>query len=67
LRGSFALDEKTRKDPIQTIPVSGTLLFYISLPQDVILARTTILELSVKDIFGTETVVRQLVGDWLHR
>jgi hypothetical protein len=67
IRGSEALDIKTKKEPIQNIPVDGTLLFYVSLEQKVVLEPTTILELSVKDIYGTESLVRQVMGDWWHR
>lgn len=67
IRASDALDAKTKKDPIGDIPIDGKLLFYIPLSQQIVLAPTTVLELSVKDIYGAETTVRQVMGDWWQR
>jgi hypothetical protein len=66
IRASDALDARTAKEPISN-PEDGILLFYVKLPKSVVVDPATQLELSVKDIYGTETVVRQLMGNWLQR
>lgn len=67
IQGSESLEVKTSNTPVQTIPVEGTLLFYVSIKQEVVMAATTRLELIVKDIFGKETKAIQVMGDWLLR
>ena len=67
IRASDALDVKTAKDPVAATPADGTLLFYVPLKKPVVLDPSTRLELSVKDIHGSESVARQLMGDWLQR
>jgi hypothetical protein len=66
IRSSDALNVKTAKEPIVN-PIDGTLLFYVKLQRSVVLDAATQVELSVKDIYGSETVVRQLMGNWLQR
>lgn len=67
IMGSDSLEVKTSNTPVQNIPVEGTLLFYVSIKQEVVMAATTRLELIVKDIFGKETKAIQVMGDWLLR
>jgi hypothetical protein len=67
IRGSDALDQKTLAADIGNSPISGKLLFYVPMKQEVVLAPSTRLELSVKDINKKETIIAKRMGDWLHR
>jgi len=52
---SEALDTKTAQNQISSVPIEGTLLFYVQLPKDIVTAKGTRWELSVTDIYGTAT------------
>jgi hypothetical protein len=64
IRVSDALHAKTNLEPISETPLSGVLVFFVNLDKATVLREDTILELSVHDIFGKETVRRQRMGDW---
>jgi hypothetical protein len=67
IKASDALDEKTNANPISTVPVDGTLLFYVKLPQNVVKDLDTRWELTVEDIYGKPTTVAKTLADWLQR
>jgi hypothetical protein len=67
IRSADSLVAKTEANPIGTTPVAGTLLFYVRLERQTVLNAATELRLSVKDIYGVETAITQLMGNWLQR
>jgi hypothetical protein len=67
LLASNSLEAKTRDKQIGSTPVSGVLLFYVTLPKNVVGAQDTVWEITVKDIYEKETTVSRLVGDWLSK
>ena len=68
VRSSDDLHVTAARDPIPTgRAMEGTLLFYVPLPKPVVDAPSTRLELSVRDINGSESVATQLQSDWVHR
>jgi hypothetical protein len=67
IRASNALDSKVKATPVGPIPVEGILLFYVKLPQHIVLDDDTKLVLTAKDIFDVETCKVQRMGDWLKR
>jgi hypothetical protein len=67
IHGADELDVRTLRMPISDTPVEGTLLFYVPLDREVVMAGTTRLELTVKDAYGSESGVSQVMGDWVHR
>ncbi len=67
IRASESLEEKTKITLVQSVPIEGVLLFYVPIKKETVLAPSTRLELAVKDIYGSETKVSQLMGDWLRR
>jgi len=62
-----SLETKTISTQIGMTPISGTLLFYVALPQVVVNDPGTVWEISVKDVYEKETTVHLLVGNWLQR
>jgi hypothetical protein len=64
---SNALDSKVKTTPVGITPIEGTLLFYVKLPQNVVLDNNTKLELSATDIYEIQTRKEQRIGDWLTR
>jgi hypothetical protein len=67
IRSSESLPEKTKVTPISNAPVEGKLLFYVPMKLEIVRAASTRLELMIKDMYGTETRVTKLMGDWLAR
>jgi hypothetical protein len=67
LLAANSLEAKTRDTPVGATPVEGVLLFYIALPKAAVQAPDTRWEITVKDIYESETRVTQLIGDWLSR
>lgn len=67
LRASDSLEAKTLKEPIKSTPIDGVLLFYVKLPQSVIIDGETWWELSVTDMYGVESTTRKKLGDWIGR
>lgn len=67
IRASDALDVKALTTPASEIPMQGTLLFYLEMPKNLVVDKGTRLELSVKDIYGQETVIKQEVREWIQR
>lgn len=68
IRGSQSLGELTGRQAVQKgTAVDGVLLFYVRLPKTEVKAQSTIMEVSVRDIHGAETVTQQRIGDWLSR
>jgi hypothetical protein len=67
IRRSEALDLKTKNTPLETAPVEGVLLFYVPLKKEMVQAPTTRWELVVKDMYGKESKVTRLIGDWAQR
>jgi len=65
LHAADALDVKTGTAPIGSIPVRGTLLFYVKLAQQIILSPSTRLELVVLDVYSSRSIARQTMGNWL--
>jgi hypothetical protein len=55
---------KTEKMEITELPTYGKLLFLIKMDQAKVLEGSTRLLLSVKDIYGMESIATQTVGDW---
>jgi hypothetical protein len=62
-----SLELKTKDTPVETMPVSGALLFYVALLKDIVQASDTKWEIVANDIYEKETRVSHLVGDWLQR
>ncbi|MFZ1961928.1 MAG: hypothetical protein WAU78_00405 [Roseiarcus sp.] len=62
-----SLEAKTKDTTVGDEPVSGVLLFYVQLPQDVVVAPNTVWTLIAKDAFEKETQISQLMGDWIQR
>ena len=60
-----ALDVKTGTVEISTTPIEGVLLFYAQIEKQDILLAETVLTLSVQDIYGKETMIKQRIADWL--
>ncbi len=67
LLASNSLEIKVRETQVSLTPISGVLLFYVSLPKTLVQANETNWEITAEDIYGKETKVVQLVGDWLQR
>jgi hypothetical protein len=65
--GADSLEVKAAGSPVGITPVSGSLLFYVRLPMKVVKDGGTIFEIVARDIYEKETVVVQLIGDWLQR
>lgn len=61
------LDLKTAQTQISAFPVEGVLLFYVHLPLATVRNPATRFELSVQDIYGKETKISKLLGDWMVR
>lgn len=67
LRSSDSIETKTLKSKVGKDPIEGKLLVYVELPQTVVVAPTTIWEVSVKDLYEKETTATFLVGDHIGR
>jgi len=67
VRSTDALDEKTARNPVEKGPIEGVLLFYVPLPKSTVQAKTTRWELSVKDLYGVETLATKTMDEWLAR
>ena len=67
LRTADDLSRKLAHEDVGAKPTDGTVLFYVKLDKPLVMLEETQLELSVKDAFGTETVTKQRMGDWMHR
>ena len=67
IHAADALDTKTLTTPIGAIPVEGVLLFYVPLEREIVINPSTKLELTVKDIYSSETKAIQIIGEWLRR
>lgn len=67
LLAANSLELKTKQTPVGITPVSGVLLFYVSLPKNIVSANDTSWELTAKDIYEKEVRVSHLVGDWQQR
>lgn len=67
LRTADDLSRKLAHEDVGTKPTDGTVLFYVKLDKPLVMLDETQIELSVKDLFGKETVVKQRMGDWLSR
>lgn len=67
LRASDSLGIKTLKEPIQSTPIDGVLLFYVALPKSVVENGDTWWELSVTDMYGVESTTRKKMAEWLSR
>lgn len=66
LAASESLENRTSQTPVHSGElVEGKLLFHIELPKKTILNKTTILKLSVQDIYGNEFSRDHRIGDWL--
>jgi hypothetical protein len=60
IRSSESLQDKTKVTPISNAPVQGKLLFYVTMKLEIVRAASTRLELTVKDMYGTESRVTKL-------
>lgn len=67
IRASESLATKTSQSMITAVPVEGKLLFYVHLPKSKVIDPATRLQLSVRDIYGVETMIEQIMGNWLSR
>ncbi|HEX3573878.1 MAG TPA: hypothetical protein VHU42_04680 [Rhodopila sp.] len=67
LRGSEALDARTRADPVTENITDGPLLFYVPLPKIIVMDPNTRLELTIKDVNGVGKTATKIIGEWLSR
>ncbi|MGB7097323.1 MAG: hypothetical protein WBD95_00950 [Xanthobacteraceae bacterium] len=67
LLAANSLETMAKENAVGMTPVSGVLLFYVSLPHGIVRASDTSWELTAKDIYERETRVTHLVGDWQQR
>ena len=67
IKGAESFIDHTKATPIGSVPVDGKLLFYVKLRGEIVKDADTIFELSLRDAYGTESIRRQRIGDWLAR
>ena len=67
IRSSQSLERMTAASRVDMTPIEGTLLFYVAIKKDTVMQSPVALEVSVRDVFGVETVAMQRMGDWMRR
>jgi hypothetical protein len=65
LRGADALDSKLKISKVTTDLITGTLLFCVDLPQDIVLNGNTRFELTATDLYGNQSPPSvKYIRDW---